>query len=97
MILLSSMKVTIEAVPVAYTYEYGAGDPVYTTRDSGTAQGLCLGQSKRNFLNPPIPAMLSKNPATIMLTLLSPIRVGTVSKAETGILLARLRFAVIPL
>ena len=33
-------EVTIEAVPVAYTYEYGAGDPVYTTRDSGTAEML---------------------------------------------------------
>ena len=42
-------EVTIEAVPVAYTYEYGAGDPVYTTRDSGTAQGSVWDKSKRNF------------------------------------------------
>jgi hypothetical protein len=42
-------EVTIEAVPVAYTYEYGTGDPVYTTRDSGTAQGSVWDKSKRNF------------------------------------------------
>ena len=41
--------VTIEAVPVAYTYEYGTGEHAYTTRNSGTAQDSTWDKTKHNY------------------------------------------------